>query len=53
MDSVCLFLGNTTIRIMLSWFQQYTVKKGSQVSRLQPGCHYTKLSLDGKNDVIT
>ena len=31
-----------------------TVKKDSQVSRPQPGCHYTtKLSLGGNNDVIT
>ncbi len=30
----------------------YTVKKGSRVSRPQPGCHY-QLSLGGNNDVIT
>jgi hypothetical protein len=34
-------------------FALYTVKKGSRVSRPQPGCHYTKLSLGGNNDVIT
>ncbi len=37
-------------------FGIYTVKKGSRISRLQPGCHYsdyTKLSLGGNNDVIT
>ncbi len=31
---------------------QYTVKKGSKVSRPQPGCHYQTL-LGGNNDVIT
>jgi hypothetical protein len=32
---------------------RHTVKKGSRVSRPQPGCVTTKLSLDGNNDVIT
>jgi hypothetical protein len=35
------------------YLERYTLKKGSRVSRPQPGCHYTKLSLDRNNDVIT
>jgi hypothetical protein len=32
--------------------RDYTVKKGSRVSRPQPGCHH-QLSMGGNNDVIT
>jgi hypothetical protein len=38
----------------LKELENHTVKKGSRVSRPQPGCHFTtKLSLGGNNDVIT
>ncbi len=35
----------------MHWYM-HTVKKGSRVSRPQPGCHYQTL-LGGNNDVIT